>query len=291
MIKNLTKNDIIRRFENSNYKYSVSIDKIKTFHFKSFSFTNVCEILIPGHPIIDSRPRFLEKKDGTIGTYNPHKAQLMKVFKYIYDDSPLLHGLCILGPVIIDLTIYSVAPKNYLKAIKGKDLKDLENGEIPALIKPDVDNGMKINYDVIQDLEYQILLRDEHVVKATTDKIFVKDPKDERVVIRIYYNEKLPTWYKSILFDSADYLNYTISMKYKYINQIKDEEWSKYFFRTIVEYIKRTKKNPVKTVKKILKYYKKNHLDLILVEKNAELATEKILNMVEAIYIEIKNKK
>lgn len=288
-MKNLTKNDVQRRFENSNWSPETKITNLnRPYKFKNLIFNKILTIVIPGHPIIDSRPRFLQKKDGTVGTYNPHKAQLMKVFKEIYDNSDILQGICILGPMFVELEIYELIPKTYLKELDKKSLEDLENNNLPAFNKPDVDNGMKITYDVSQDLEYQVILRDEHVVDSRTYKVYVKDKRDERMVMNIYFNDDIPKWYRNILYESRDYLVHNLSMKYKFINQIPDEEWEKTFYKVIVNYIKRTKKNPVKAVNLVLSKYKKKDLDLILVEKNADLAKEKILNIVEAIYIKMK---
>lgn len=288
-MKNLTKNDVQRRFENSNWTPDTKITNLnRPYKFKNLIFNKILTIVIPGHPIIDSRPRFLQKKDGTVGTYNPHKAQLMKVFKEIYDNSDILQGICILGPMFVELEIYELIPKTYLKELDKKSLEDLENDNLPAFNKPDVDNGMKITYDVSQDLEYQVILRDEHVVDSRTYKVYVKDKRDERMVMNIYFNDDIPKWYRNILYESRDYLVHNLSMKYKFINQIPDEEWEKTFYKVIVNYIKRTKKNPVKAVNLVLSKYKKKDLDLILVEKNADLAKEKILNIVEAIYIKVK---
>ena len=288
-MKNLTKSDIERRFKNSNWEPEVKLIELrKPLNFLSFKFNRMLSIVIPGHPIIDSRPRFLQKKDGTIGTYNPHKAQLMKIFKVIYDESPVLQGICIIGPMRIELDIYEKIPNNYKKTLNKQELELLKKQRLPALTKPDVDNGMKITYDVNQDLEYQVILRDEHVVDSQTSKIFVEDQYDERMVMRIYFSDDLPRWYKDILYDSNDYLLYNLSMKYKFINQIPDEMWGKEFFKILSNFIKRTKKNPVKTVNYIISKYKKADLDLILQESTADRARAVILNLTEAIYLKYK---
>ena len=288
-MKNLTKSDIERRFKNSNWEPEVKLIELrKPLNFLSFKFNRMLSIVIPGHPIIDSRPRFLQKKDGTIGTYNPHKAQLMKIFKVIYDESPVLQGICIIGPMRIELDIYEKIPNNYKKSLNKQELELLKKQRLPALTKPDVDNGMKITYDVNQDLEYQVILRDEHVVDSQTSKIFVEDQYDERMVMRIYFSDDLPRWYKDILYDSNDYLLYNLSMKYKFINQIPDEIWGKEFFKILSNFIKRTKKNPVRTVNYIISKYKKADLDLILQESTADRARAVILNLTEAIYLKYK---
>lgn len=288
-MKNLTKDDVKRRFSNSNWKSEVNLMKLnKPLNFLNFKFNQLLTIVIPGHPIIDSRPRFLQKKDGTIGTYNPHKAQLMKIFKVIYEDSPVLQGICILGPMRIELDIYEKIPNNYLKLLNKEEIKLLEKEQLPAVTKPDVDNGMKITYDVNQDLEYQVILRDEHVVDSQTSKIFVKDRADERMVMRIYFSNDIPRWYKDILYNSKDYLLYNLSMKYKFINQIPDDKWGKEFFKILTNFIKRTKKNPVNTVDYVISKYKKADLDLLLQESTADRARTVILNLTEAIYLKIK---
>ena len=85
-----------------------------------------------------------------------------------------------------------------------------------------------------------------------------------------------------------DYLLYNLSMKYKFINQIPDEIWGKEFFKILSNFIKRTKKNPVKTVNYIISKYKKSDLDLILQESTADRARAVILNLTEAIYLKYK---
>lgn len=288
-MKNLTKDDIKRRFKNSNWKSEVNLmDLRKPVKFLNFKFNQMLSIVIPGHPVIDSRPRFLQKKDGTIGTYNPHKAQLMKIFKVIYEESPVLQGICILGPMRVELDIYEKIPNNYYKRLNKTEIELLEKEMLPAVTKPDVDNGMKITYDVNQDFEYQVILRDEHVVDSQTSKIFVKDRADERMVMRIYFSNDIPRWYRDILYDSNDYLAYNLSMKYKFINQIPDDKWGKEFFKILTNFIKRTKKNPVNTVNFIISKYKKSDLDLILQESTTDRARTVILNLTEAIYLKFK---
>ena len=193
-----------------------------------------------------------------------------------------------MGPMRIELDIYEKIPNNYLKLLNKEEIKLLEKEQLPAVTKPDVDNGMKITYDVNQDLEYQVILRDEHVVDSQTSKIFVKDRADERMVMRIYFSNDIPRWYKDILYNSKDYLLYNLSMKYKFINQIPDDKWGKEFFKILTNFIKRTKKNPVTTVDYVISKYKKADLDLLLQESTADRARTVILNLTEAIYLKIK---
>lgn len=288
-MKSLSKADIAHRFKQSNFQSVTEIIELKKpIQINNVTMNKMVRIVIPGEPIVDSRPRFMQSRDGSIRAYNPHKAQLMKVFKEIYDPSDVLHGLVILGPIYAEIDLYKPVPKTYMRFMTNKDKMDLLNERFIGCSTPDVDNIEKINYDVLQDDAYAIILRDEMIIRNQTTKYFVMDPKNSRVEVRLYYNDTLPKWCKEITQNTSEYLKFTLSMKYKFINQISDEDWCKRFFQNIVVFYKRTKKKPITTVRAALRSYSKKDLDLIHKEKNTERAIEAIITIVESLLIQIK---
>lgn len=289
MIKNLSKNDIENRYKNSNHEPITTVENVKPIFIGAYKLDKLCTVVIPGHPIIDSRPRFRQDSYGNITTYNPHKAQLMRIFKYMYDQSTILQGITILSPMYIELTVYEKISQPILKLLNEKEKKLLKDGNLINPTKPDVDNAMKINYDVLQDDKYSIILRDEAVVDSKTNKFFVLDKADERVEIKIYYTDNLPNWYKEYLYNSTDYLRYTLSNKYRIVNNISNEEYHRFFFRTITDFFKRTKKDVTTAVKYLSSTYNKEVLDILVGEhKNLDISRDKLVSLVETLIIELK---
>ena len=291
-MKNLTKSDIENRFINSNVNtVSEIIDLKKPINMINVSLNKMCRIVIPGEPIVDGRIKYTKSINDVTHTYNPNKQQLMKVFKHIYDSSDILHGLIILGPIYAEIDVFVKIPKTYLKYLNKKDKQLLAEGKFIGCSTPDVDNIEKINYDILQDTAYGIILRDEMVIRNQTTKYFVSDTKDCKVEIRLFYNDTMPRWCREITYSTNVYLKYKISMKYKLINNIPDGDWQKIFFQNIINWYKDTKKNPVNTVKHALKYYSKSDIDLLYKASSKEVAINIILDLVESLLKMTKEKK
>ena len=291
-MRTLNKEDIRNRFRSSNYKATTEILELEEpLLIKNCIFNKICKVIIPGLPIADSRPRHRQSPDGDIWVYNPHKANLMKVFNEIYSTSDTLKGLCILGPMYVQINMYKPIPKVYLPILSKYEKGLLKKECFMCFSTPDVDNIEKINYDVFQDDKYSIILRDEMVVSNNTNKIFVERPEDARVEINIYYNDNIPKWAKELTERTKEYLKFTLSMKYKFINNIPDENWGKVFYKNIISFYKRTKSKEILTsLEIVLNYYSKKDLDLIVKEKTREEAINRIKLNVESILIQLNTK-
>ena len=194
-MKTLNKDGLEARFKYSAYKKEATITAIKPFKVLAYTYNRCLKIIIPGQPMVDSRPRG-KKNDSAISFYNPHKAILMKIFKEIYKDSEVLQNTFITGPMYIKMIAYDSMPKVWQKKLNSKEKQLLMQEKLVNISDPDVDNYQKVHYDVMQDPEYAIFLDDEAIVDCNTHKIFVPEDKDKRMEVYIYYNTTLPSWYK-----------------------------------------------------------------------------------------------
>ena len=279
-MKNLKKDDIKRRFSGHDLESLVSLEMIRPFSKHGVRFSKKLIITIPGHPITDSRPRFKAGDDGFSHAYNPHKANLMKIFGEIYNNSETLNGLTILSPSIIEIDYYLKIPNDIKKLLKPKELDLLSSDGLYSISKKDNDNIEKVHFDVSQDFKYQILLRDETIVENNTQKFFVDDAKKEKVVITYTFGD-LPYWMKPQLEASTEYLKHIISLKYKLINEISDEKWGREFYKNIAIWYKKNK-GPIKRVKSNLEYMLNTHYkktDLVMLDPTRKV--ENIISNVE----------
>ena len=126
------------RVEYTKERYTPAyIEKIpedeKLFKF----FDERLVITVYGEPIADSRPRYLKERDGT---YNPHKAFLMRVFKAVYEQDKLLQSTLIERPLGMRIRSF-VTPENKVKKAIGEAILD----ELSISIKQkDNDNIEKV---------------------------------------------------------------------------------------------------------------------------------------------------
>lgn len=134
-------------------------------------------ITVHGEPIADSRPRFLKERDGT---YNPHKAFLMRVFKSVYEQDELLKRTLIERPLGMQIKSFVSPEKKISKAI-GVSIIDEKSLSIK---QKDNDNIEKVHWDVMQDEKYAVILDDRLVAFNTTIQIYSVDP---RIVLEIHY--------------------------------------------------------------------------------------------------------
>lgn len=280
-MKTYKQKDIDDRFNTSAVKPVVELFEGKKIGIKNYN--KQLKIIIPGVPIADSRPRFAVQGD-SVHAYNVHKANLVKVFKRIYDNS-ILEKVCILSPLFIDMIFYVPVPKKHKKNFNKSQTKSLMNESYPATSRPDNDNYEKVHYDLLQDAAYQIILRDECITENRTRKFFVSDKKYARAEINIYYTDQLDSWYKDALYDSRDYLKYQLSPKYFKINNIPREQWKLSFFKTIMTYKRKTTniKDLEKTVRKVLTIYKTDEIYLLAKANNRDQAIQTILEVTERI--------
>lgn len=275
-MRNLKKSDVERRFSNHDLSSLVEIEDLRPFTKHGVKFSRKLTITIPGHPITDSRPRFKAGDEGFSHAYNPHKANLMKIFQEIYKDNDTLNGITILSPSIIDIKYYLKIPNDIKKLLKPKELDLLSKGDLFSISKKDNDNIEKVHFDVSQDFKYQILLRDETIVDNNTSKFFVDDGKKEKVVITYTFGD-VPYWMRPQLEASTEYLKHIISLKYKVINGIEDNEWGKTFYKNIALWYKRNK-GPIKRIKSNVEYMLNSHYnkkDLVMLDP-----TRKVENII-----------
>lgn len=248
-MRNFKKEDIKKRFIDIEKSNLVSLEKIKKYKLNGITYDTKLTISIPGNPLSDGRVKFTTNPvTGMMHSYNPHKANLVKLFKEIYDSNEILHGICVLSPMIINIKFYINIPSKMKKSLKDKELELLKNEELACVYKKDNDNIEKIHYDTLQDFKYQIILRDEYVTQNNTMKFYVDDKDKERVDIEIIYGE-LPYWLENNMKTSTHYLKYSIGIKYKLINNISDDKWQKTFYKLIVQFYKNS---PYKTSDKIV---------------------------------------
>lgn len=286
-MKTLNKAKIKQRFENTEIKPYYALEQIKPFSRHGLKFDLKLTIVIPGNPISDSRPKFTTNfRTGTSHVYNPHKENLMKVFNEIYKESDELQGLTILSPTIFNIEVYSCVTQVMRKKLGPKEEILLNNEELYCMNKKDNDNFEKVHFDVLQDKKYQVILRDETIVENTTKKLYVNDPKKERVKIEIFIS-RFPKWMEHNVKSSKEYLSHIISMKYKFINNISDEDWSKTFYKNIAIFYKSNKikiDSVLKTVAPVLKYnYNKTSLALIDTSKNIDIILSNIEKLLGGI--------
>ena len=248
-MRNFKKEDIKKRFIDIEKSNLVSLEKIKKYKLNGITYDTKLTISIPGNPLSDGRVKFTTNPvTGMMHSYNPHKANLVKLFKEIYDSNEMLHGICVLSPMIINIKFYINIPSKMKKSLKDKELELLKNEELACVYKKDNDNIEKIHYDTLQDFKYQIILRDEYVTQNNTMKFYVDEKDKERVDIEIIYGE-LPYWLENNMKTSTHYLKYSIGIKYKLINNISDEKWQKTFYKLIAQFYKNS---PYKSSEKIV---------------------------------------
>jgi len=243
-MKAITKDEVNRRV--SLYKLAT----LKPVVHKEFN--KVLTITIPGHPISDSRPR-----DGKFkNKYNPHKANLMAIMRSILKVDPILSQLTIFFHHIIHIDFYTKLPKKYMKILTTEERKLYDDGTgIVSIFKKDIDNVEKVNYDVLQDTDIQIILDDKSTVGNKTRKWYADE---ERTVIKIFYQtdvKKIPYYIYNDITNSIEYIYYKLYNKYKVRNNMSDNMWAIHFIKTINELVikHQTKhKSIFKRIKKIV---------------------------------------
>lgn len=292
-MKTLNRKDIDKRYENIDKSTLTEVLDITPYVEKGIKFNTQMKITIPGTPISDSRPRHtFNIETGGSHVYNPHKENLMKIFKEIYNESEELKSIIILSPIIIHIKYYIKISKDIIKTLNKKELKDLEKERLYCVFRKDNDNIEKVHFDVLQDLKYQVIHRDEFIVKNTTEKIYTID--NERVELTIDFNRNNPKWMEDIVYNSDEYFSYSISYKYKIINNISDNKWQKVFYKNIYNYKKNNmKKKSDKFLRKIEHILKKTYnADTIKLIDNSNKKFDKkiecILNNVKILLEELK---
>lgn len=114
-----------------------------------------------GDPVALSRPKFF-KKGPHIGCYDP-QAKLKEGYRWqlkgIFREKPIL------SPVALDITFFMPIPKSTSKTKK----KQMENGLISHMCKPDLDNLQKFIIDCMNGLVFK---DDAQIVEIRAKKIY-----------------------------------------------------------------------------------------------------------------------
>ena len=258
-MKTLNKKDIEKRYSGIDKSTLSKVEPITPFIRNGIKFDTRLTIAIPGTPISDSRPRHTLNFDiGMSHVYNPNKENLMKVFKEIYNESEELRSMLIISPIIFHIKYYLKIPKDAKKKLNKKELSLLEKEELACVFRKDNDNIEKVHFDVLQDLKYQVIHRDEFIIENNTQKLYTID--NERVEITIDFNRNHPKWMEDIIYESEEYFNYSITPKYKIISNISDDKWKKVFYKNIYNYKKKhSSKKSDKFLKKIESILRKTY--------------------------------
>ena len=292
-MKNLTKKDLLDRFENCNYKSRIKDLKLKKpMVIRNMKFDKMLCITIPGEPIRDGRPRGVGNlTEGTGHFYNPEKAQLMKVMREVIRRSGTdCDKIVISSPLYINLIAYECMTKVSSKYLKDKE--DLLKENMVGIFEKDVDNIEKVHYDVLQDAKIMFIINDAYIIKNCTEKVFVDDPRNQRVEINIYYTDKELPYYTNNIIRGKEWLPYILSPKYKANYNIPDEMWSKVFYTNLINYIKENKtKKITKTVRYILEnIYTIDKLQLIESGTRIQII-DKICNNTDLILERVRKQK
>ena len=169
-------------------------------------FNQKLSLTIPGDPVSDGRPR--ENKKLQI-FYNAKKEFLRRIFREIYRRDPILQKLCILTPHRIEVRCYS---RPTSKEAKYLSIEEIESESIFSIANKDNDNVEKVNWDVLQDSEFMIILNDSHTVNNETFKYYSFNPRTE---INVYFSTTFTSkLYEAKIINSMEYKLYLCSKKY-----------------------------------------------------------------------------
>ena len=200
-----------------------------------FEYYDKClKLVMHGEPISDSRPRFLKDREGT---YNPHKAFLMRVFKKLYEQDELLRKTCICTPLAIAIRNYVTPTKALQKAIGI----DIINENYVSIKQKDNDNIEKVHWDVLQDSAYKVILDDRLLTHNSSSQFYSTDP---RIEIDIHFPSddmlrKNNKYFKPLLDEIhklAEYKKLKLLPKYTQdMNDIPDKKFPMHFFNTLAD--------------------------------------------------------
>ena len=286
-MKTFNKKDLEERFKSCKYKSIIKNETLKNpLKIKSLSLEKKYTMIIPGKPIADSRPRYTSVSGHF---YNPHLANMIKVMDQIHIENDPNQDVCIMSPMYVEIRAYMKIPSTHLKLLTKEQRKALSKDELYSFMIKDNDNLEKVGWDALQ--KYNIILKDEFIVKNDTEKFYVDSDEKQRVEIYIYYTEK-DRYAKEIIQGMKEHMYYTLTMKYKFLNGIADNNWRKIFYSNIVKFYKRNPKlkKDMKKLGKILDAYKIEDLKLIENGSNRNNIIDKIIRNVNHLLNEMNKK-
>lgn len=231
-------------------------------------FDRMLRLVIPGDPVSDGRPR--ENKKLEI-FYNQKKEFLRKIFRSIYKMDTLLQRLSILTPHRIEVRTYSLPT-----AVEAKYLSPEEiSGEgVFSIGNKDNDNVEKVNWDVLQDTEFMIILNDSLTVNNETFKYYSYKPRTE---ICVYFSTTFTNLlYEQKIIKSMEYKFFMCSKKFTIDKEMmSDKDVIEYLGVKLID-IKTTAKKkvgyllkayPAEIIDGLFKYYFFNNAKNIFVDK------------------------
>lgn len=131
---------------------------------------NKLELVIPGEPCAQGRPRF-STVGGFVKAYDPEKSRNYKAFvKCVVMDSIKKTGWTLTDlPLCVEITAFMGIPSSKPKKFKERALAGLERPNK----KPDVDNMFKIITDALSGIVYK---DDKQIVSAKVSKYYTDIP-------------------------------------------------------------------------------------------------------------------
>ena len=288
-MKAYNKEDIRRRFDNSSIKPLIKTETLShPVMLNTWKLDKVLSIIIPGNPLADSRPKHQKKNDFF---YNPHLANGIKLMKEVFNraDPERNYDIIIEGPVVSEINAYIYPFDHIIKSFNKDEMKDFEHEALPnPTNKKDSDNIEKLWWDCMG--KFNIILLDEFICRNITQKFYASSSDRERLEIRFYYTDK-DTFPKRYLRTLKEYLNYSITMKYKRLNNIRDDMWAITFYKNIANFYSKYKgKKDLQNIRNVLNDYKIDDLLLFNIKGTRDKIIEEILSNCKRIVDEINNR-
>lgn len=261
------------RVENMlNNKVESKIVKLKEDERLFEMYDNCLKLVMHGEPIADSRPRFLKDREGT---YNPHKAFLMRVFSKLYEQDKVLQKTLIATPIAIVIRNYVTPTKALQKSIGV----DIISEKYVSIKQKDNDNIEKVHWDVLQDSKYKVILDDRLLSHNYSEQFYSTEP---RIEIDIHYpsDEMLKKEHKYFkpyieqIEKLAEYKKIKILPKYtENIMEFNDKVFPREFFNALAELTDIGKRE----IGRILGMYSAHKIKL-LVEYCGEVSSNRVRN-------------
>lgn len=230
-------------------EYTQSILQNGTYLIKDRKYDSMLSIIIPGEPLVDTRPRVM----GSFA-FTENKNLIVSIFKEYYKFDEVLKNLTIQGEYALYIDGYFSITKKDLKLLQryfDKDYKLFIKEKLPHIGIKDTDNHAKLHNDLLMDKAFFITLDDAYNFHCASTKWYTPDkPRTEMV---LYFNSKRKLDFIHYKFEhSKAYFNYLISDKFRNIMGYDDNTFRKHYFKAIRERFETLKTSSDK--EKLLKY-------------------------------------
>ena len=219
-----------------NFAEIIPIPRDIQTQYKDFDYDRCLHIRIYGDPFSDSRPRLNTK---TMGVGLKNMNEMKKVFKPLYDSSPLLQNLTILSPFHIHGIFYRKPTKSDIKFIKKstKRVKALyKKNKLGDLSIKDVDNMLKIHNDILFTEEFRITLDDAWNIGFHKAEKYLSE--EDYADIFVYYASKPNAYYLWKMMQNHSYFSWLISEKHMRMFNRTAKEQMKHLTKVIRDELK-----------------------------------------------------